>query len=275
MIRIFRFTGGLGNQIFCAAVCSYFRHKYPKDKLCICYSKDAFDEHNGSFELAQFFDVDLPTPNIWYMRLWNIIYRLKKHIDISNIYEMPHPTIQNEKAIFYYAFRLNKKYIPQSPDWLKFKKPILSLHNAEILKQIKTTDSIFIHVRRGDYLSTKYVERFKDICTIDYYHKAIKIVQEHFAQAKFFIFSDDIEYVKHCTQYRLPSNYVFVNYNKGLDSYLDMYLMAHCKGGIIANSTFSYWGARLIQKKFIVYPKKWVNGSGSYPNLFEDYWVGI
>lgn len=274
MIRILKFTGGLGNQIFGYAVYQYFRNKYPKDKLYICYGKDLLNEHNGCFELPLFFDVDLPKPNILYMRLWYIMNKLRKFINIDSLFEMAHPIIQNEKAIFYYAYRNNKIYIPQNTDWIKFKESHLSEQNAEVLRQIKSTDSVFIHVRRGDYLSPLYIKRFNGICTPNYYNKAISIIQEHLPKANFFIFSDDTNYVKqNFTGY--TSNLTFIDWNKGMNSYLDMYLMSHCKAGIIANSTFSYWAARLVQKKFIVYPKKWVNGNGDFPNLFEDYWQGI
>ncbi len=270
MIRILRFTGGLGNQIFGYAAYLYFRNKYPKDRLCICYGKDLLAEHNGCFELPLFFDVSLPKPNIWFMRLWHMMESLGTFINLNSLFDKPAPIIHNEKAIFYYAYHNSRNYIPQDTDWLKFKEPHLSQQNAEILRQIKSSHSVFIHVRRGDYLSPQYIKRFKDICTLDYYHKAIDLVQEHYHNAKFFIFSDDISYVKQCLTGYLP-NLTLVDWNKGLDSYLDMYLMAHCKTGIIANSTFSYWAARLVQRKFIVYPKKWVNGTGAYPSIFENY----
>lgn len=188
MIRILKFTGGLGNQIFGYAVYQYFRNKYPKDKLYICYGKDLLNKHNGYFELPLFFDVDLPKPNILYIRLWYIMNKLRKFINIDSLFEMAHPIIQNEKAIFYYAYRNNKIYIPQNTDWIKFKEPHLSEQNAEVLRQIKSTDSVFIHVRRGDYLSPLYIKRFNGICTPNYYNKAISIIQEHLPQAKFLSF---------------------------------------------------------------------------------------
>ena len=274
MIRILRFTGGLGNQITGYAVYLHFRNKYPKDLLCICYGKDLLSEHNGCFELPSFFEVDLPKPNIWYMRLWHLTDYIRKFISLNSLFDRPGSIVQNEKAIFCYAHHNSKIYIPQAADWLRFKEPHLSPQNVEILRQIKSSNSVFIHVRRGDYLSPQYINRFKNICTLEYYHKAIHIVEERLPNAKYFIFSDDIEYVKqNLTGYL--SDLTLVDWNKGLDSYLDMYLMAHCKAGIIANSSFSYWAARLVQKKIIVYPQKWVNGSDAYPDFFEDYWQGI
>lgn len=68
---------------------------------------------------------------------------------------------------------------------------------------------------------------------------------------------------------------MYVDWNTGHDSYLDMYLMAHCKAGILANSTFSYWAARLCQRKEIVYPAQWIHASYGIPDMFEDHWIGI
>lgn len=86
---------------------------------------------------------------------------------------------------------------------------------------------------------------FGNICTQKYYHDAIRIITEKVNDAVFYVFSDDISWVQ--THLDIP-NAVYVNWNTGESSIYDMYLMSSCKYNIIANSTFSYWAARLNKK---------------------------
>ena len=87
----------------------------------------------------------------------------------------------------------------------------------------------------------------------------------------FFVFSDDIDWAKSIIN--VP-NVTFVNNNKGKDSYIDMFLMSLCHHNIIANSTFSYWAARLNKKtNMVIYPSKWYNTFT--PDIFPESWCGI
>ena len=90
---------------------------------------------------------------------------------------------------------------------------------------------------------------------------------------KFYVFSDDIAWVKNNLKLK---NEVFVDWNIGKDSIYDMYLMSQAKANVIANSTFSYWGAYLNEKtRIVVYPKKWFASKFIAPNIFPDDWFGI
>lgn len=71
-------------------------------------------------------------------------------------------------------------------------------------------------------------------------------------------------------------NAIYVNANVGNSSFIDMYLMANCKVNVIANSTFSYWAARLNQDNILtIYPKKWYNSKYAVPDIFPSEWVGV
>lgn len=112
---------------------------------------------------------------------------------------------------------------------------------------------------------------FGNICTRKYYHDAIRIITEKVSNAVFYVFSDDIDWVQ--THLDIP-NAVYVNWNTGEYSIYDMYLMSFCKYNIIANSTFSYWAARLNKKaELVIYPSKWYNTFT--PDIFPDSWCGI
>ena len=117
----------------------------------------------------------------------------------------------------------------------------------------------------------QYLVIFGNICTQKYYHDAIRIITEKVNDAVFYVFSDDISWVQ--THLDIP-NAVYVNWNTGESSIYDMYLMSSCKYNIIANSTFSYWAARLNKKtNMVIYPSKWYNTFT--PDIFPESWCGI
>ena len=115
--------------------------------------------------------------------------------------------------------------------------------------------SYFLHIRRGDYLNDTIYWMNSDL----YYTTAIDVILAQDPEAHFYVFSDDIDY---CKNYpilqRLPSK-TFIDHLNDLES---LYLMIMCrKGGICANSTFSWWAAFLNNNPFklVVMPKRWKN----------------
>ena len=86
--------------------------------------------------------------------------------------------------------------------------------------------------------------------------------------ATFFVFSNDMEWTKN-NILNLGKRVVYVDWNQGDDSYLDMFLMSHCKACIMANSTFSFWGAKIGSRKDIIYPAKWSNSPFGNPDIFD------
>ena len=142
-------------------------------------------------------------------------------------------------------------------DNYKFKTDSKDEKLQSILKQIRTTNSVALHIRRGDYVGNT---AYEGICTDKYYSDSITYIKQHVDNAKFFIFSDDIEYARQRYQ---GDNFIIVEGFMGDKSHYDMYLMSQCKHNIVANSSFSWWGAWLNQNKakFVVSPKKWNNRS--------------
>ena len=115
-------------------------------------------------------------------------------------------------------------------------------------------ESVGIHVRRGDYLN---IPLYSGICDLPYYTRAIEYIKSKSKNPKFYIFSNDMEWCK----INLPvENAVFVEANTGINSIFDMILLSSCKYNIIANSSFSWWGAWLNKnKKAVIAPTKWYN----------------
>ena len=270
-MKILVFGGGLGNQIFCYAFYLYIKKKYPNERIFGVYNKKKLSEHYG-LEIDKWFDVKLP-PQKWYATaLCALFYFWKKIVGTTRFVETYRDYCTNENAIVFLAFKFTNQYFCQE-GWLQFKvdESELSDKNKEILNLIRESDSVFVHVRRGDYMSLRYKKAFEGTCPIEYYEKSIKYVKTYVENPKFFVFSDDIQWAKD----NLPLNKVDVNYidwNNGTNSPYDMYLMRHCKYAIIANSTFSYWGAYLGKKRLVFYPQKWNNGM-PVPKIFFNGWI--
>lgn len=133
---------------------------------------------------------------------------------------------------------------------------IKDIKNLEMKEIIEKSNSISIHVRRGDYLGHPL---FGEICGKEYYQTAIKIILTKVKNPIFYIFSNDIEWCKKNLNIDYPSYYI--DWNKGEESFRDMQLMSLCKHNIIPNSSFSWWSAWLNtnQGKIIIAPKKWIN----------------
>ena len=149
----------------------------------------------------------------------------------------------------------------------------LQSKNDEIMRQMENTLSVGVHIRRGDYLDEINRELFGGICTEAYYESAIRYMKERFPEARFFFFSDDIPYVRE--RYRGEA-YQIIDWNKGKDSFYDMMLMSRCRHNICANSTFSFWGARLNphSDKVMVRPSIHKNTQVCIPEQMKELWRG-
>ncbi|MFI3202512.1 MAG: alpha-1,2-fucosyltransferase, partial [Eubacteriales bacterium] len=134
--------------------------------------------------------------------------------------------------------------------------------NIVLANEMKCQNSVSIHIRRGDYVGTNF-----DRVTIEYYKKAVEHIQNIIDDPKYYIFSDDIDYVT--DNFKWLDNQVIVTNNRVENSYCDMQLMSMCKHNIITNSTFSTWGALLNKNanKVVCYP--------FLDEVIDRSWIGI
>lgn len=149
----------------------------------------------------------------------------------------------------------------------------ISARNAEIMRKMRETESVSVHIRRGDYLDAANRPIFGGISTKDYYEAAIAYMREQYPQAGFFFFSDDIPYVRE--NYREDACEI-IDWNHGRNSIYDMMLMSCCKHNICANSTFSFWGARLNpnESKVMIRPSIHKNTQICIPEQMKALWSG-
>ena len=145
--------------------------------------------------------------------------------------------------------------------------------NDEMAEEMQKRNSVSVHVRRGDYLNPENAAMFGNICTSAYYRKALEIMKEKVPDAHFYLFSDDIPYVK--KEFNGDA-YTIVDINHGKESFYDMWLMSRCRHNICANSTLSFWGARLngYADKIMIRPTIHKNSQTFVKEDMEVLWEG-
>lgn len=148
-----------------------------------------------------------------------------------------------------------------------------NIKNQKLAEEMGNCQSVSMHIRRGDYLNEENKAMFGNICTDAYYEKAIKIIEETVENPHFYIFSDDVPYAK---EKYAGKQYTIVDVNHGKDSFYDMWLMSRCKHNICANSTFSFWGARLNgnEGKIMIRPTIHKNSQVFVKEEMERLWEG-
>jgi len=277
--------GGLGNQMFQYASgkalalrnrtslkvdCQYF------DPLFLTKAKATIRE----YELPVF-ALEVKKASLCCVNLYApfISLKTKNSFAINKVFN---PLYISEKRKFFYQTLPSRKFVYLYGYWqswryfrdfemdirndFKFLKPVKD-QNLEILNQIRTSMAISVHVRLGD---------FGNINTLPsgYYSKAIDLMNQKYPDATFFVFSDE----PHCaSKYFTGLNFVLVNGNAGLNSYIDMQLMSQCKHHIIANSSFSWWGAWLNGQpnKIVVAPSVWYDNNTDTSDILPPDWIRL
>ena len=148
--------------------------------------------------------------------------------------------------------------------------------NRRMAEEIKATESFSIHVRRGDYVSDKTTGDYHGICSLRYYQAAVDMVVSQVRSPHFFVFSDDPAWVKENLTVHYPMTYM--DHNGPGRGHEDLRLMSLCRHHIIANSSFSWWGAWLCRNpdKIVIAPDTWFNkGEIDTKDLLPARWIRI
>lgn len=297
-MKIVNIIGGLGNQMFQYAFALSLKNKYPDEQVLIDISHFHYiivnkiksaNLHNG-YEIEKVFpNANLEKANAlqlikvtWYVPNY-FLSRVARRV----LPQRKTETIQSTQDYFahkkeYYGIQGDcyfegiwesiHNYLPIREILLKtFEHRQPDEKNRSYIHDMEEKESVGIHIRRGDYL---YAPEFKDICGLEYYKKAIAEILKDKKQHIFYVFSNDQQW---CKKNIIPllngHEFVMVTHNKGEQSCWDMHLMTHCKNLIIANSSFSWWGAFLNERHGrIVAPKKWVNRDAEY-DIWDSSWI--
>lgn len=261
--------GGLGNQMFQYA-CGYSLAKeyISSNKLDISYySKIPSNHTKREFELSQFnisspIAKELEIEKIKKQKIYNSklianitskiytiftgIYPIEKHFGVINLYIDGY--FQSEKFFIEYREDILKEF--------SLKKSLETNEYKEVVKKIKfSKNTISMHIRRGDYVTDVKTAKHHGVLGTEYYQEALEII--NIENPVIYIFSDDIDWVKENFKF-LPKNTYFVSKHK-FSSAQEIILMSLCKHNIVANSSFSWWGAWLNKNedKIVIAPKRW------------------
>lgn len=290
---IIQLAGGLGNQLQQYALYRKFMQLGIEAKLDISWFQDETapsDTQSGSrtnreLELTYFdkltYEICTDEEREKLIGKKGIWGKLQRKLLPSTIYwfqesQMYHPEIFDFDNMYLSGyFACEKYYSDILPDLRKIIRFPQSNDpaNEQMAEEIRAGRSVSVHIRRGDYLRQENTDMFGGICTDAYYETSIREIKEKEPDAHFYLFSDDVTYVK---QKYTDSEYTVVDINHGKSSFYDMWLMSQCKHNICANSTFSFWGARLNGNvdKIMIRPTIHKNSQTFVRAEMEELWKG-
>lgn len=148
--------------------------------------------------------------------------------------------------------------------------------NLELAQQIASCASVSLHVRRGDYVADEKTNTIHGTCDLAYYARCIEELSQRVHEPSFFIFSDDPDWAER--NLKITHTATFIGHNGPKKNYEDLRLMSQCRHHIIANSSFSWWGAWLgrYQDTIVYAPKRWFNSpSFNTEDLLPEAWIRI
>lgn len=271
---ITKLQGGLGNQMFQYAL---GRHLSIKNKVALMLDASALETNDSNVTKREYglsvfnIEASLATKNEvdWFKKYlfkkgkfwfwYNRIIANRSHYTWEEHFNFE-PWILGLKAPVYLdGFWNTEKYFKDIEDVIRKDftlRKTLSEEGADLLSLILKAESVSLHVRRGDYISDPKTNTWLGVCTLEYYNQAINRMAADVRAPHFFIFSDDPAWAKENITPPFPTTYTSGNPEHPEE---DIVLMSNCKHNIIANSTFSWWGAWLNAnpQKIVIAPKQW------------------
>ncbi len=199
-----------------------------------------------------------------------------KAIVTQNQFQFEPRIFESPKNVYLKGYWQTEKYFIDIRDILlkdfSFKTELNSSART-IRQEIDNSESVSVHIRRGDYITNSDVNRVHGICSINYYKTCIDYIKKNINYPHFFIFSDDMEWVR--KNIAFEDKTTFVSSNKFKD-FEDLRLMSLCRHHIIANSSFSWWAAWLNSNsnKIVCAPKQWFSvSSRDTSDLIPTTWL--
>lgn len=160
-------------------------------------------------------------------------------------------------------------------DEFKVRDPLAG-KNLEFAMRMEDCLAVSLHVRRGDYVTDPHTNRYHGTCGPEYYSAAEAVLRNRLGSLHLFVFSDDPDWVEANLRFASPATVVRHNSPEG--DYEDLRLMTFCKHHVIANSTFSWWGAWLCPNpdKVVVAPRNWFRDANhSAADLIPENWTRV
>ncbi len=286
---VVQLLGGMGNQMFQYALGRNLSIKHNTELLLdnSYLGDNNFNHTSRPFALDKFhLKASITTKKFKFLKKRSLLNRL------GSIFEGQDRLKLVKEPFFYFDEKIEGapdnsylegywqsfKYFQGVEDQIRndFRFTNLQTEKNEIVKKINSSDSVAVHIRRGDYISNPVTSAYHGVCSMDYYNKAIGMIKKKFPNAVFFIFSDEPSWVKE--NFQLDSEFYIVNNVSDSSSYFDLFLMSSCNHAIIANSSFSWWGAWLnpYPEKMVIAPAKWFNDNSiNASDLIPSKWLRV
>ncbi|WP_159473060.1 alpha-1,2-fucosyltransferase [Chryseobacterium sp. 18068] len=286
--------GGLGNQMFQYATAKALalhrdEHLLLDSRLFDNYKLHSYCLNHFNIEATVVTnDLPLKTPGFSKRVIDKLLQKTNALIlqnRIFNIYQEKDLLFDNtlfltgKKNIYLKGYFQSEKYFAKYEDQLRTDFEIvtpLKKETTDMLKIIEAENSVSLHIRRGDYVSNPAANATHGTCDLNYYQKAVANINNDIENAIFFIFSDDINWAKE--NLKLKNKTYFIDFNDASTNYEDLKLMSTCKHNIIANSSFSWWGAWLNRNKNkkVIAPSKWFNTDVlNSQDIIPESWMKI
>lgn len=280
-MNIVKVKGGLGNQMFQYAFGMMLQFTKGKTTRFDLYEYTTALNKQGytlrPYELAAF-NTNIPVAERKYIDKKLRPGRLRKLIQKATGTSLRHyyaPVIGYDVAAlnlpgdayfsgYFQSYKYYAGYEEQIRQLFEFNSAAIDSQNLQLTNEMTRCNSVSVHIRRGDYVNDAAIQAAHETCTVDYYITCIEHMRRYIESPVFYFFSDDMEWVKQ-TFGSIKEQSYFMQHNTGSESWKDMYLMSKCKHHIIANSSFSWWGAWLNSSpnKHVLAPNKWFNDEES------------
>ena len=287
-------NSGLGNQMFQYVFFRSLKKAHPEVRVKADLTWFKWNNAHQGYELKKLFGIDLPEADPWEiaitsgqfphtvkgyryinrgLRIFDTKYIESHVVDEISLKDMR--AFDTKKNLYLTGYYISEVYYRDDMDEIRkifsFSKDETS-SSSVMAHNITMSQSVSIHVRRGDYLDPIYNGKF-DLLREDYYRAAVSRMREIYGHPHFYIFSDDKDFIREAFDWIPEGERTVVSGNNGADSWRDMYLMSLCKGNILANSTFSTWGALLGDPKdrHVIYPSAYISGKDSEVKTFEGW----
>lgn len=289
-MNIVQIHSGLGNQMFQYAFYVALKQRHADTKIDVSiYSHRS--SHNG-YELERIFSLH-PTHATLLERnqmadVGKDLFSVFRHAigwkrkttgqlvtepDPANGWK---PELLKADNSYFQGYWQTEKYFAEVADRVRkdftFSRPLSDMDN-QLAQEILKGNSVSVHIRRGDYIKERRRADY-EVCKPEYYRRAVRYIQAHVSSPVFYVFSDEPSWGQE--QAIFPEGTIFVSGHAGKDAYIDMQLMSCCRHHIIANSSFSWWGAWLGEKEdtIVIAPQTWFRYRAR-PDIIPSKWITI
>ena len=274
LMIVVEIVGGLGNQMYGYALYRTLlaRGRNVKMDLRFWDHQNSTVNDKRKYLLSEVFNIEervLTRTEYFTMKAARALGLVRTYRDNEQNFQQEILNVRNGVLRGYWQ---SFKYCAEIEDTIRkeftFKKPLTG-RSAEVIDEISSCNSVSISFRRGDYV------RLGSVLPMEYYAKAVAYVKERVPDAKFFCISDDIDY---CRDTFKEDNAKFLDCSTGDNPDFDMQVIASCRHNILANSTFSLWGAWLNPNpdRIVIRPSSWKSAEvDSRKDFWPDEWVAI